>query len=109
MASHLIAGAPLTVSAKETVWQLAEEIADELDACPARLPDITKLIDRLGRLRPPGQSSPRRDGLRGHRLDVLPPHSEARDGPDGQRPEGLTRSRCRSHAAALADQLIAVY
>jgi hypothetical protein len=53
MASHLIIGAPLTVSAKEPVWQLAEEIADELDASPGHLPEITELVDRLGRLRPP--------------------------------------------------------
>ena len=52
MASHLISGAPQTVTGAEPIWQLAEEIADELDANVANLSHITRLIDRLGRLRP---------------------------------------------------------
>jgi hypothetical protein len=52
MANHLINGAPQTVSGEETIWQLAEEIGDELDACTANLAHVSKLVDRLGRLRP---------------------------------------------------------
>jgi hypothetical protein len=52
MANHLINGAPQTVTGEETIWQLAEEVGDELDACAANLSHITKLVDRLGRLRP---------------------------------------------------------
>ena len=52
MANHLISGAPQTVTGDEPIWQLAEEIADELDANVANLSHITRLIDRLGRLRP---------------------------------------------------------
>ncbi len=53
MARHLIDGAPLTVTAVEPIWQLADEIADELDASTVDLSGVTKLVDRLGRLRPP--------------------------------------------------------
>jgi hypothetical protein len=53
MAHHVIDGAPLTVTSKEPIWQLAEEIADQLDACIAVLSGTTRLVDRLGRLRPP--------------------------------------------------------
>lgn len=53
MAHHLIDGAPQTVTAKEPIWQLAEEIADQLDAYTAELSDTSRLVDRLGRLRPP--------------------------------------------------------
>jgi len=53
MAHHLIDGAPPTVTAKEPIWQLAEEIADQLEACAAELAGATRLVDRLGRLRPP--------------------------------------------------------
>jgi len=52
MARHLIDGDPLTVTANEPIWQLAEEIADELDACAADFSHIIELLDRLGRLRP---------------------------------------------------------
>ncbi|HWL72631.1 MAG TPA: hypothetical protein VNQ74_02015 [Burkholderiaceae bacterium] len=52
MANHLIKGAPQTVAGEETIWQLAEEVGDELDAYTANLSHITKLVDRLGRLRP---------------------------------------------------------
>jgi hypothetical protein len=52
MANHLINGAPQTVAGEETIWQLAEEVGDELDAYAANLSHITKLVDRLGRLRP---------------------------------------------------------
>jgi hypothetical protein len=52
MANHLINGAPQTVAGEETIWQLAEEVGDELDAYTANLSHITKLVDRLGRLRP---------------------------------------------------------
>ena len=53
MVHHLLDGAPVTVRAKEPVWQLAEEIADQLDACAAELSGTSRLVDRLGRLRPP--------------------------------------------------------
>lgn len=53
MARHLIDGAPATLAAQETVWQLAEEIADQLDACEAELVETTGLVERLARLRPP--------------------------------------------------------
>ena len=53
MARHLIDGAPATLAAQEPVWQLAEEIADQLDACAAELADTTRLVERLARLRPP--------------------------------------------------------
>lgn len=52
MASHLIDGSPKTVIAKEPVWQLAEEIGDELDAHIASLSHVAKVVDRLARLRP---------------------------------------------------------
>jgi len=53
MASHLINGTtPQTVTGSEPIWQLAEEIADELDTHIASLSHITKVVDRLGRLRP---------------------------------------------------------
>jgi hypothetical protein len=52
MAAHLVNGAPQTVSGEEPIWQLAEEIGDELDAHAAALSRMTKLINRLGRLRP---------------------------------------------------------
>jgi hypothetical protein len=52
MANHVINGAPHTVTGEESIWQLAEEIGDELDAHTANLAHITKLVDRLGRLRP---------------------------------------------------------
>lgn len=58
MASHVIGGAPKTVTGEETIWQLAEEIADEVDACATNLSHITKLVDRLGRLRPNDDSMP---------------------------------------------------
>ena len=50
--NHLINGAPQTVTGEETVWQLAEEIGDELDAYTANLSHITELVDQLGQLRP---------------------------------------------------------
>jgi hypothetical protein len=53
MARHLIDGAPATLAAQEPVWQLAEEIADQLDASAAGLADAMSLVDRLARLRPP--------------------------------------------------------
>lgn len=52
MANHLINGAPQTVTGQETIWQLAEEIGDELDARTASLSHVSKLVDRLGQLRP---------------------------------------------------------
>ncbi len=52
MASHLIDGSPKTVTAKEPVWQLAEEVGDELDAHIASLSHVAKVVDRLARLRP---------------------------------------------------------
>jgi hypothetical protein len=55
MANHLINGAPQTVTGEETIWQLAEEVGDELDAYTTNLSHITKLVDRLGRLRPNSQ------------------------------------------------------
>ena len=58
MASHLINGVPQTVTGEEPIWQLAEEIADELDASTTRLSHITKIVDRLGRLRPYNDSMP---------------------------------------------------
>jgi hypothetical protein len=60
MANHLINGAPQTVAGEETIWQLAEEVGDELDAYAANLSHITKLVDRLGRLRPNHDSMPDR-------------------------------------------------
>jgi hypothetical protein len=57
MASHLINDAPKTVTGQESIWQLAEEIGDELDAHAASLSRITKLIDRLGCLRPGNDST----------------------------------------------------
>jgi hypothetical protein len=62
MANHLINGAPQTITGEETIWQLAEEVGDELDACTANLAHITKLVDRLGRLRPNHDSMPDRGG-----------------------------------------------
>ena len=58
MTSHLIDGAPKTVTGKEPIWQLAEEIADELDAYSTEISHITKLVDQLGRLRPNDDSMP---------------------------------------------------
>jgi hypothetical protein len=52
MTHHLIDRAPATVEAQEPVWQLAEEIADQLDACAAELAATISLVDRLARLRP---------------------------------------------------------
>jgi chromosome condensin MukBEF ATPase and DNA-binding subunit MukB len=54
MANHLIDGAPQTVTGQEAIWQLAEEIGDELDASTANLSHVLKLVDRLGQLRPNG-------------------------------------------------------
>jgi|SRR5262245_12346487 len=53
MMRHLIDGAPAALAAQEPVWQLAEEIADQLDACAAELADTNRLVGRLARLRPP--------------------------------------------------------
>jgi hypothetical protein len=58
MANHLINGAPQTVTGEEPIWQLAEEVGDELDAYTANLSHITKLVDRLGQLRPNQDSPP---------------------------------------------------
>jgi hypothetical protein len=58
MANHLINGAPQTVTGEETVWQLAEEIGDELDAYTANLSHITKLVNQLGQLRPDEEPLP---------------------------------------------------
>lgn len=60
MATHLINDAPQTVTGEEPIWQLAEEIGDELDAHAASLSHITKLIDRLGCLRPENDARPGR-------------------------------------------------
>ncbi len=60
MANHLINGAPQTVTGEEPIWQLAEEIGDELDAYTANLSHITRLVDRLGQLRPNAGSLPDR-------------------------------------------------
>ncbi|KAB2941932.1 MAG: hypothetical protein K8F92_18565 [Hyphomicrobium sp.] len=54
MANHLINGAPQAVTGEEAIWQLAEEIGDELDARTANLAHVSKLVDRLGQLRPNG-------------------------------------------------------
>jgi hypothetical protein len=53
MARHLVDGGPATPGAQEPIWQLAEEIADQLEACTAAFADTTRLVDRLARLRPP--------------------------------------------------------
>ena len=53
MAHHVIDGGPLTVTSREAIWQLAEEIADQLDACVAALSTTSRLVDLLGLLRPP--------------------------------------------------------
>jgi chromosome condensin MukBEF ATPase and DNA-binding subunit MukB len=52
MTRHLIDRAPATIEAQEPVWQLAEEIADQLDASAAELAATVSLVDRLARLRP---------------------------------------------------------
>jgi hypothetical protein len=52
MATHIINDAPQTVTGEEPIWQLAEEIGDELDAHAASLSRMTKAINRLGCLRP---------------------------------------------------------
>ena len=52
MASHELRGAPQTVTGEEPIWQLAQEIADELEGCITILAHIAKLVDRLGQLRP---------------------------------------------------------
>jgi hypothetical protein len=52
MAHHLLDSAPATLTAQEPVWQLAEEIADQLDASAAAFGDARRLVDRLARLRP---------------------------------------------------------
>ncbi len=57
MATHLINDAPQTVTGREPIWQLAEEIGDELDANAASLSRITKLVDQLGCLRPGNDST----------------------------------------------------
>jgi hypothetical protein len=53
MARHLVDGASATLAAQEPVWQLAEEIADELEASAAELAEAARLVERLARLRPP--------------------------------------------------------
>jgi hypothetical protein len=55
MARHLVDGEPPAMAAEEPIWQLAEEIADELDACAADFSRTTALVGRLARLRPPEQ------------------------------------------------------
>jgi hypothetical protein len=55
MAHHLLDSAPATLTAQEPVWQLAEEIADQLDASAAAFGDARRLVDRLARLRPPAR------------------------------------------------------
>ncbi len=52
MTRHLVDGAPATLVAREPVWQLAEEIADQLDVSVAELTDTIRLVGRLARLRP---------------------------------------------------------
>lgn len=58
MASHLINGVPRTVSGEEPIWQLAEEIADELDAHATSVSHVTRLVDRLAKLRPNDKTMP---------------------------------------------------
>ncbi len=58
MASHLINEAPQSVTGQEPIWQLAEEIGDELDAHADSLSRLSKLVDRLGCLRPGNDSMP---------------------------------------------------
>jgi hypothetical protein len=41
------------VTSTEPIWQLAEEIADQLDTCVTVLSNTSRLVDQLGRLRPP--------------------------------------------------------
>jgi hypothetical protein len=53
MARHLVDGAPAAQGAQEPVWQLAEEIADQLDASLAQIAGTIRLVERLARLRPP--------------------------------------------------------
>jgi hypothetical protein len=49
MAHHVIDGGPVTVTLKEPIWQLAEEIAHQLDACVATHSKTSRLVDLLRR------------------------------------------------------------
>lgn len=52
MAAHLIDDAPATIVSEQPIWQLAEEILDDLEASHAHYAGIGALIEQLAALRP---------------------------------------------------------
>ena len=53
MASHLIDDAPVTIVSEQPIWQLAEEILDEIEESHIELSGIVRLVDQIAALRPP--------------------------------------------------------
>lgn len=52
MAAHLIDDAPPTIVSEQPIWQLAEEILDDVEASHAHYAGIVALIEQLAALRP---------------------------------------------------------
>ena len=55
MASHLIDDVPMAVMSEQPVWQLAEEILDEIEESHIELSGIVRLVDQIAALRPPDE------------------------------------------------------
>ena len=52
MTCHLIDAAPATIVSEQPIWQLAEEILDDLEASTVYFSGIAALINRIASLRP---------------------------------------------------------
>lgn len=55
MASHLIDDVPMTIMSEQPVWQLAEEILDEIEESHIEVSGIVTLVQQLAALRPPDE------------------------------------------------------
>ena len=53
MASHLIDDVPMIIMSEQPVWQLAEEILDEIEESHIELSGSVRLVDQIAALRPP--------------------------------------------------------
>lgn len=52
MAVHVIDGAPAAIVSEQAIWQLAEEILDDLEASRWHAADVVPLVEQLAALRP---------------------------------------------------------
>jgi hypothetical protein len=52
MARHLVDTAPATIVSEQPIWQLAEEILDDLEASSVEFSGIAAIVDRIASLRP---------------------------------------------------------